>query len=137
MGLIIGTLVLSNPCRPDVGVLEVRALVDTAATFLCIPQRVCDQLQLDALESKCTTLADGTSKWGPAVGPVELRFKNRVGFTGALVMGDEVLLGAIPMEDMNLIVIPRTQTLAINRESNVMFLGVRAADPLPIEIIDN
>ena len=136
MGVVNGTLVLRNPRRADVAMLEVRALVDTAATFLCIPRRICDQLQLDALESKCTTLADGTSRWVPYVGPVELRFKNRVGFTGALVMGDDVLLGAIPMEDMNLIVIPRSQTLAINPESNVMSLGVRAADPLPIEIID-
>ena len=43
-----------------------------------------------------------------------MRFKNRVGFTGALVMEDQVLLGAIPMEDMDLVVIPRTRTLDVN-----------------------
>jgi hypothetical protein len=37
---------------------------------------------------------------------VELRFKNRIGFSGALVLGDQVLLGAIPMEDMDLFVVP-------------------------------
>jgi hypothetical protein len=51
------------------------------------------------------------------VGPVELHFKNRVGFFGALVMGDEVLLGAIPMEDMDLILIPKTRTLDVNPDS--------------------
>jgi hypothetical protein len=51
------------------------------------------------------------------VGPIELRFKNRVGFAGALVMGDQVLQGAIPMEDMDLIVIPKTRTLAVNPDS--------------------
>jgi hypothetical protein len=45
---------------------------------------------------------------------VELHFKNRVGFAGALVMGDEVLLGAIPMEDMDLVVVPKTRTLDVN-----------------------
>ena len=37
--------------------------------------------------------------------------------SGALVMGDEVLLGAIPMEDMDLVIIPKTRTLAVNPES--------------------
>jgi hypothetical protein len=63
------------------------------------------------------TLADGSKKLVPYVGPVELRFKNRVGFAGALVMGDQVLLGAIPMEDMDLIIIPKTRTLEINPDS--------------------
>jgi len=35
------------------------------------------------------------------VGPVEVKFENRSCFTGALVLGDEVLLGAIPREDMD------------------------------------
>ncbi|MEK7813039.1 MAG: clan AA aspartic protease, partial [Candidatus Desantisbacteria bacterium] len=51
------------------------------------------------------------------VGPIELRFKNRIGFTGALVMGNQVLLGAIPMEDMDLVIVPRTRTLTVNPAS--------------------
>lgn len=42
----------------------------------------------------------------PYVGPVEVRFKNRVGFGGAIVTGDHVLLGVIPTEDMDLVFIP-------------------------------
>jgi hypothetical protein len=53
----------------------------------------------------------------PYVGPVELHFKNRVGFAGALVMADEVLLGSIPMEDMDLVIVPRTRTLDVNPNS--------------------
>ena len=49
--------------------------------------------------------------------PVEIRFKNRIGFTGALVLGNQVLFGAIPMEDMDLIVIPSTRTLDVNPNS--------------------
>jgi len=53
----------------------------------------------------------------PYVGPIELRFKNRIGFSGALVMGDQVLLGVIPMEDMDLIVIPKTRSIDVNPSS--------------------
>ena len=53
----------------------------------------------------------------PYVGPVEVRFKNRVGFTGAIVIGDQVLAGAIPMEELDLVVIPRTRTLDVNPAS--------------------
>ena len=61
--------------------------------------------------------ADGGKQVVPYVGPVELRFKNRVGFTGALVLGEEVLLGAIPREDMDLVVIPKTRTVDVNPAS--------------------
>ena len=65
---------------------------------------------IDNIDNKDVTLADGSKKLVPYVGPIELRFKNRVRFAGALVMGDQVLLGAIPMEDMELIIIPKTHT---------------------------
>ena len=39
---------------------------------------------------------------------------NRIGFAGALVLGDQVLLGAIPMEDMDLVVIPMTRSIEVN-----------------------
>jgi hypothetical protein len=54
------------------------------------------------------------------VGPVQLQFKDRVGFAGALVLGDEVLLGAIPMEDMDLIIIPKSKTLDVNPASPII-----------------
>jgi len=53
----------------------------------------------------------------PYAGPIELRFNNRIDFAGTLVMGDQVLLGAIPMEDMDLVIIPKTQVLDVNPSS--------------------
>ncbi len=53
----------------------------------------------------------------PNVGPIELRFKNRIGFSGALIMGGQVLSGTIPMEDMDLIVILETRTINVNPSS--------------------
>ena len=117
MGLVNGKLVLRNPRLPDLAPVDVVALGDSGATYLCIPEHVQLQLQLDEIDSKEVTLADGSKKLVPYVGPIELRFKNRVGFAGALVMGDQVLLGAIPIEDMDLVIIPKTRTLDINPDS--------------------
>ena len=117
MGLVNGHLILRNPRLPDLEPVDVEALADSGATHLCIPEHVQVQLQLDEIDSKEVTLADGSKKLVPYVGPIELRFKNRVGFSGALVMGDQVLLGAIPMEDMDLVIIPKTRTLDINPDS--------------------
>jgi len=117
MGLVNGHVALRNPRLPDLDPVDVVALADSGATHLCIPEHVQVQLQLEEIDSKEVTLADGSKKLVPYVGPLELRFKNRVGFAGALVMGDQVLLGAIPMEDMDLVVIPKTRTLDINPNS--------------------
>jgi clan AA aspartic protease len=117
MGIVNAKVLLSNPRMPELESMAVDALADTGSTHLCIPEHVQLQLRLEALEMREVTLADGSSRSVPYVGPVQLRFKNRTGFTGALVMGDQVLLGAIPMEDMDLVVSPRTRSVDVNPAS--------------------
>lgn len=117
MGLVNGHLILKNPRLPEIEPIKIEALADPVAMHLCIPEHIRIQLKLDPIDSKEVTLADGSKQLVPYVGPIEVRFKNRVGFSGALVMGDQVLLGAIPMEDMDLIIIPKTRTLAVNPNS--------------------
>jgi clan AA aspartic protease len=117
MGLVNAKLTLKNPRRPELQPVATIALADTGAVHLCIPPHVQIQLGLEEIDRKEVTLADGAKKLVPYVGPIELHFKNRIGFAGALVLGNEVLLGAIPMEDMDLIVIPKTRTLDLNPES--------------------
>jgi clan AA aspartic protease len=95
MGLVRAKITLKNPRRPDLAPIEVDALADSGSVHLCIPAHVQIQLGLEEAARKETTLADGAKKVVPYVGPVEIRFKNRVGFGGALVLGDEVLLGAM------------------------------------------
>jgi hypothetical protein len=53
----------------------------------------------------------------PYVGPLQEQFQDRICFVGAMEMGDEVLLGAVPMEDMDLVVFPNLLMLSINPES--------------------
>ncbi|MBM3327050.1 MAG: clan AA aspartic protease [Calditrichaeota bacterium] len=124
MGLTNAHLILSNPRLPDLKPVEVKALADTGATHLCIPEHIRLQLRLEEIDQKEVVLADGSLKSIPYVGPIELRFKNRVGFAGALVKGDQVLLGAIPMEDMDLVVIPRTRRVDVNPASPNMATSI-------------
>jgi len=97
--------------------MKVVSLMDSGALQLCIPEHISIQLGFEALDNKELTLTDGSKKIVPYVGPVEIRFKNRIGFTGALVFGEQVLFGAIPMEDMDLVIIPSLRKLDVNPES--------------------
>ncbi len=85
--------------------------------LLCIPEHVAIQMGFRELERREVVLADGTRRSVSYVGPVEIRFANRRCFTGAMVMGDDVLLGAIPMEDLDVVVHPLTRTVTVNPES--------------------
>ncbi|MEK7273994.1 MAG: clan AA aspartic protease [Candidatus Desantisbacteria bacterium] len=114
MGLVDAKLILKNPRKPELEPVDVYAMADSGALHLCIPVHIQLQLELDEIDKKEVTLADGSQKLVAYVGPIELRFKNRIGFTGALVMGNQVLLGAIPMEDMDMVIVPRTRTLTVN-----------------------
>ncbi len=117
MGLVNADIQLRNPREEAISAITVQALVDTGAVHLCIPQHLQIQLKLHEIDKKEVTLASGDKKLVPYVGPIEIRFKNRIGFAGALVMGDQVLLGAIPMEDMDLVVIPRLRMVDFNPDS--------------------
>ena len=97
--------------------MEVEALLDTGSVHLCIPEHVRIQLDLEEIDKKEAVLADGLRRAVPYVGPIEIRYKNRIGFAVALVMCDQVLLGAIPREDMDLIVIPKSRKIDLNPES--------------------
>jgi clan AA aspartic protease len=91
---------------------------------LCIPEHLAIQLNLAELERREVVLADGHRRAVPYVGPVEVRLRNRRCFTGAMVLGNEVLLGAIPMEDMDLVLRPQLQRVDVNPESPNIPLSV-------------
>lgn len=117
MGLITAEIILTNPRIKKIKPLEVEALVDSGAVHLCIPEHIQIQLKLEEIDKKEVILADGERKLVPYVGPIQIKFKNRIGFAGALVMGDQILLGAIPMEDMDLVIIPKKRILEVNPDS--------------------
>jgi len=117
MGLVSAKVMLENPKEQDLKGIEVDTLVDSGAVHLCIPEHLQIQLKLKEIDKKEVTLADGSKKLVPYVGPVLIRFKNRAGFAGALVLGDQVLMGAIPMEDLDLVILPKEKKLDVNPDS--------------------
>jgi len=96
MGLVNAKIRLHNPRLPELEPVEIEALADTGAVHLCIPPRIQTRLQLGEIDKKEVTLADGSRTFVPYVGPIELRYANRIGFAGALVMGGQALLGPSP-----------------------------------------
>ena len=114
MGPVRAKIILRNASDANLKPLDADALVDTPSLHLCIPAHVALQLQLEELEKRGVTTADGVKRLCPYVGPVEVHFENRGCYTGALVIGDEVLLGAVPMEDLDLVITPSLRTVVVN-----------------------
>jgi clan AA aspartic protease len=117
MGIISVELLLSNPQRHDLKPARVQALVDTGAITLCIPEHVKIQLDLQELEPREVTIANGKKEVVSYVGPIRISCLGRSCYGGALVLGDRVLLGAIPMEDMDLVISPTKEEVTVNPES--------------------
>ncbi|NQU26088.1 MAG: clan AA aspartic protease [Candidatus Nealsonbacteria bacterium] len=117
MGRVYADIELANPTNADLKPIDVKALVDTRAMTICIPEHIVVQLQLREIERREVTTADEKSHVVPYVGPIQIRFQNRTCFTGALVIGDSVLMGAVPMEDMDLVVSPAGNSITVNPKS--------------------
>ena len=117
MGHVFADIELSNPRRDELSPIAVKALVDAGALMLCIPEHVAIQLDLETASMREVTVADGGSASVPYVGPIKVAFGNRFCYVGGLVLGDEVLLGVVPMEDMDLVVDPGRRKLAVDPAS--------------------
>jgi clan AA aspartic protease len=96
--------------------IHVNMLVDTGSIMLAINESIQEQLQFPVVEKRKGQLANGHIIECDVVSGVELRFKNRQTSCRAMVLpGDsEPLLGAIPMEDMDVLVHPQRQELIVH-----------------------
>lgn len=96
--------------------ITVQALVDTGAWTLVINEATRDQLGLDLAGTESGTLADGSKAEYNMAGPVEVLWKNRRVLCEALVLPDseDVLLGAIPLEAMDLTINPRRELVGVH-----------------------
>ncbi len=99
--------------------MAIRALVDSGAVFMTIPSHAALQLgyDLEEVSRREIILADSSRKSVPMIGPLRVYFADRYCDLSALVVGDEALFGAVPMEMMDLVLHPATQTLTVNPES--------------------
>jgi clan AA aspartic protease len=99
--------------------MAVKALVDSGSVFFTVPAHIALQLGFDITEvsTREVILADGSRKAVPMIGPLRVHFADRYCDLSALVMGDEPLFGAVPMEMMDLVLHPASQTLSVNPDS--------------------
>jgi clan AA aspartic protease len=124
MGIVHSEIVLKN--ATDVGMVQrglipekevravaVNALVDTGSGTLVINEEICQRLGLAIEGLRESTLADGTRGIYKVSEPVRIHWEDRNTTCPALVVAgaDTILLGAIPLEDMDLIVDPARQRL--------------------------
>ena len=124
---IINTEDLMLARRNKIGLDEIRSLklnvlCDSGAYMMAVNEEVKVQLGLDVIETTAAQLADGSMITLDIVGPIEVNFKNRRCTVDAMLLkGDtECLLGAIPMEAMDVLIHPLQQELIVNPKHPMM-----------------
>ena len=127
MGIVHAEIELSNAMdralfrrnkleEKEIRKINVTALVDSGAYMLVIPDKVRLQLGLEVIGYELAELANGQQEKAAIVEPAEVHFENRKATVDVLIAGNEVLLGAIPMEAMDVLINPRLQKLTVNPE---------------------
>ena len=114
VGMVYADITLTNPCLKKS--VAVRAMVDTGATHMIVTADIARVLGFDLEETSTysLTIADSRRVRVPRIQPVEIRFRDRTFLTEAAVLGDECLMGVIPLEAMDLVVDPKLQCVAPN-----------------------
>ena len=91
--------------------VTVNALVDSGAWTMVINEATREKLGLEATKTAPGVLADGTQATFKLADPVEIFWKDRSVICEPLLVpsANENLLGAIPLEAMDLTINPRTE----------------------------
>ncbi len=102
----------------EVRQMTVSMAVDSGAYMMAINETIQSQLGLSFIEKRKAIMADGSVNEYNVVGPTQVKFANRTAICSAMVLqgNNEPLLGAIPMEEMDVIIHPRRQELLVNPE---------------------
>ncbi len=98
--------------------LTINMLVDSGAYMMAINETIQSQLELPFIEKRKVQVADSRIVEYDVVGPVYVKFANRKATCNAFVLprDSEPLLGAIPMEEMDVLIHPQRQELIVNPE---------------------
>jgi clan AA aspartic protease len=103
--------------------LTVSGIVDTGATKLVIPQHVVDRLGLKTIGRSGVRYADGRTGDRPVAGTIHLTWGGRSCVFDAIVEPDRdsALIGAIVLENLDLIIDCQRQTLAPRDPKRMIF----------------
>ena len=135
MGITYADIRLANQARPDLEEIDTSAVVDTGALHLCIPEHIAVQLQLSPLKQREVQTADGKSHLVDYVAPIKISMLGHECVTGALVLGNQVLLGAIPMEDMDLVIEPAHLRVSVNPANPNISLSLAKGRNKPYKLV--
>lgn len=104
--------------------ITVEALADTGAITLVINERLRRKLGLRVRQLREVTFGNNTKEIAKLAGPVEVHWENRSTVCEAMVVSGNggVLLGAIPLEGMDLMVDPVGQRLVGKHGDKVLGL---------------
>jgi clan AA aspartic protease len=96
--------------------MTVKAIVDTGAWTLVINEETRKKLGLLDKGYGEATLADGQQGEFPMAGPIEIWWEKRNFTCNALVLPDatDILLGAIPLEGMDLTINPKRGLVGVH-----------------------
>jgi len=101
--------------------ITTQAIVDTGAWTIVINEETREKLGLLDEGYGEATLADGQKEEYPMAGPLEIRWKNRRFTCDALVLPNapDILLGAIPLEGMDLTVNPLRELVGVHGDKEM------------------
>ena len=109
--------------RHLIGEEEIKKMTVTMAVYsgaymMAINETIQAQLNLSFIEKRKAIMADGSVNEYDVVGPIHVKFANRTAICSAMVLqgNNEPLLGAIPMEEMDVLIHPQRQELLVNPE---------------------
>ena len=96
--------------------MRLSMLADSGPYMMAVNEEIQSQLELSFIEKRKVQLADSSVVEYDVVGPVDVRFQNRKATCNAFVLpgSSEPLLGAIPMEEMDVLIHPQRQELVVN-----------------------
>ena len=102
--------------KDEVKHMHINMLVDSGAYMMAINESIQEQLQLPFIEKRKSIMADGSIVEHSVVGPIVVKFQNRQAVCNAVVLqgSNEPLLGAIPMEELDVIIHPKRQEMIVH-----------------------
>ena len=121
MGITFCKIKIRNPIKgtePE----ELEAKVDTGAVMLVIPSQIAEKHKFPKIRKQKVVYADGRTAEKDVVGAVEVEIFGRKGWFDAIVeeRRETILVGAIVLEELDLIVEPASRKLFPNPRSKDM-----------------
>jgi clan AA aspartic protease len=100
--------------KEEIRSYETDALIDTGAVSSVVPQYVMEQLGLESDGQRVAEYADGRKDIVELTEPINFEIMGRRTSEGAMVLGDEVIIGQTILEVLDLQVDCRNQKLIPN-----------------------